>query len=302
MTNNGTAAQDVSWDLSLDQERVLEKGVFGKLGATDAHFDEAPSGSLSIEAGKSASVTVPVAGMDPLKLYHVRASISDAAGRASATERLIGGLVRVPKAATSPVIDGSLDDAIWASAPVQAVDREDQVRLFKEAAPWKGPADLSAKLRFAWDDAYFYVGAEVTDDLPGDLKMDGAIWQQDSLQFLVAPAHDQAEEAGKYDYTVALGQKGPQVWASMVADTGVPAGEAKDVKVAIKKGAGGSLTYEIAFPWSGLTPFKPRVGADLGLCAVVNEDDGKGRHSLMTWFGDIQTKQVDTVGDLVLAP
>jgi hypothetical protein len=34
---------------------------------------------------------------------------------------------------------------------------------------------------------------------------------------------------------------------------------------------------------------------------TVNEDNGKGgRHSFMGWFGDVQSKAVDFVGDLIL--
>jgi hypothetical protein len=33
---------------------------------------------------------------------------------------------------------------------------------------------------------------------------------------------------------------------------------------------------------------------------AINEDDGTGRKSFMTWFGNAHTKQVDTVGDLIL--
>jgi hypothetical protein len=32
----------------------------------------------------------------------------------------------------------------------------------------------------------------------------------------------------------------------------------------------------------------------------LNEDDGTGRHGFMGWFGDVQSKVVDYVGDLLL--
>jgi hypothetical protein len=301
VTNNGTKTEQLSWDLSLDRERALAKGIFGPLADTTAHFTEAPSGSLSIESGKTATVSAPLSDIDPLKLYRVRALISDATGRSSTVERLVGGFVPVPKTGTAPKLDGVLDEAVWKIAPVQTLDKEDQMRLFREAQPWKGAADLSAKLQYAWDDKYLYVAADVTDDAVGALQMDNEIWRQDSIQFLIDPSHDALEKTGKYDISVGVGAKGPQAWAALSADTSIPTGEVKEIVIGAKKGAGGSQTYEIAIPWTRLAPFKPQVGADLGLTLALNEDDGKGRRSFMTWFGDVHDKQVDLVADLILS-
>ncbi len=64
----------------------------------------------------------------------------------------------------------------------------------------------------------------------------------------------------------------------------------------------GGMTYEVAIPWHRLAPFRPAAGANLGLSLVLNEDNGKGgRHSFMGWFGDVQSKAVDCVGDLILS-
>lgn len=300
ITNNGNDTQQVSWDLSLDKERALSKGIFQPAADTTAHFSEAPSGSLTIEPGKTDSVTAPLADIDPLKLYRVRALMTDAAGRSTAVERLVGGFVPVPKTALPLKVDGVLDDAVWKSAPVQTLNSEDQMRIFRDALPWKGPQDLSARLQYAWDDKYLYVAADVTDDAPGELKMDNELWRQDSIQFLIDPSHDKIEKSGKYDLSVAVGAKGPQAWAALSADTSIPTGEVKEIVIGSKKDADGSQTYEIAIPWARLVPFQPQAGADLGLTLALNEDDGKGRRSFMTWFGDVHDKQVDLNADLIL--
>ena len=49
-----------------------------------------------------------------------------------------------------------------------------------------------------------------------------------------------------------------------------------------------------------MAPFKPAAGANLGLTMLLNEDDGPGRKSYMMWFGNASTKQVESVGDLIL--
>jgi len=116
---------------------------------------------------------------------------------------------------------------------------------------------------------------------------------------MVDPARESADKPGKYDLAAAITKKGPQAWCFLSA--GAPSGEAKDILVSAKRtGARGDITYVVAFPWSRLAPFKPAVGADLGMCVTINEDDGPGRMAFMSWFGDVQNKRVDTVGDLIL--
>jgi hypothetical protein len=109
---------------------------------------------------------------------------------------------------------------------------------------------------------------------------------------------------GQYDYAMAVGSKGPQAFCSLTADAGAPNGLAKDIIVSYQRHdeKTGNITYELAIPWSRVAPFKPGVGADLGLTMILNEDDGNGRKSFMTWFGNAHSKQVDGVGDLILTP
>ena len=88
------------------------------------------------------------------------------------------------------------------------------------------------------------------------------------------------------------------------ADSRAPEGLAKDICVSCKRLSAdrGDMNYVVAIPWSRVAPFKPAVGANLGMCVVLNEDDGPGRASFMGWFGDVQSKRIDTVGDLILGP
>lgn len=301
--NNGAAPQEVSWDLSLAAEQALAAGEFGPPAPAAAHFTEAPAGSLTLAGGQTRQLVLPLAEVDPLKLYRVRASVTDTSGRRLVSERLVGGFVRVPRMKSPPKLDGVLDEAAWAEAPAQRLDTAAQVfKVSPEAAPWKGPADLSATAQFLWDDRCLYLGVKVTDDVAGGLLQDDRIWAQDGLQLLIDPARASTEKPGKYDLGAALGKKGPQAWRFLSADPRVPAGAAPEIRVAVKRRDGtGAITYEVAIPWKSLAPFQPRPGADLGLTLGLNEDDGGGRKSFMTWFGNVHTKQSETVGDLVLA-
>jgi hypothetical protein len=288
----------------LLNERTLADGKYAPAGKANAYFAEASKGSVALEGGKTSEVVVPLADVDSQTAYTVRATVSDASGRTIALERFVAGFVAVPRAKGEIKPDGTLDEADWQRSPVLPLDQQRQVFRFNAQMPaWKGLADLSATLQFLWDDRYLYVGVNVTDDVFANPKEDGDIWAQDGLQFLIDPARDSATtKPGKYDYAAALGQKGPQAWCYLSADPGVPNGEVKDILLSCKRandGTGG-VVYELAIPWSRVAPFQPAVGAALGLAMIINEDDGAGRIGFMMWFGNPHTKEVDTVGDLVL--
>ena len=231
--------------------------------------------------------------------------MADSSGATAIRDRNLAGFVAVPKVKGEIKLDGILDEADWKHAPVEHINEERQYLSYEPATvKWKGPADLSGTIRYLWDDHYLYVGVEVTDDIEGGKQDSNKLWDQDGLQFLVDPCRGLDENVGKYDYSIADGKHGLQAWCDLSADAGAPNGVASDIKVSAKrKGDGtGAITYEIAFPWSRLAPFKPAVDADLGLTMILNEDDGQGRKSFMTWFGNASSKQVDSIGDLVLEP
>lgn len=304
--NNSPEKQKVSWDVALNGEQELKEGVFTGTGPAEAYFAETTAGTLEIEGRKSAEVLLPLAGTDLYKVYRMKASVKDGSGRVTIQERPVSAFYGVPKAKKAVALDGSLDEEDWKNAPVRKLDRRDQFYAFKPkdkpAQDWKDARDLSAEIRYLWDDQYFYAAVTVNDDIAGNLQEDGQMWYQDGLQFLVDPMRTSNQKIGKYDYAMGVGKKGIQTWCYLSADAGAPPGEVKDLKIAVKKGQPGTgdITYEIAFPWSRLAPFKPGIGHNLGFTLIVNEDDGKGRDSFMTWFGNAHSKDVDTVGDLIL--
>jgi hypothetical protein len=266
-----------------------------------AYFADAADGTRTVPAQGQTQIDVPLAGVDGLTVCRVRATVLDAEGRVLETDRLVAGFVAVPRADKPIQIDGKLDEEAWGRSPVTLLREERQMYLFgARKAPWKGPDDLSGRLRFLWDDKGLYVAMEVEDDVFANPKQDGEIWNQDGLQFLIDPSRAGADKSGKYDYSVGVGQKGPQAWCHL-APAGMSTGEMKDILVqSVPTGTGGGRTYEVLIPWSRLAPFTPAVGANLGLCVVINEDDGPGRVGYMGWFGDLQSKQIDAVGDLIL--
>jgi hypothetical protein len=307
ITNNSSRKQSLDWSMELKGQQVIVDGAMGPVEAPQAYFPEVPSGKIEVDGGKAVEVVVPLEGVDLKAVYRAVARLRDSAGRVAVYERPLAGFYGVPRADSAPKIDGNLDDAAWSKVPVRRLDKASEFYSYERKdgrtpGSWTGPDDLSANMRFLWDDDYLYVAVEVEDDNAGILQEGEQIWYQDGLQFLIDPVRTSAQKVGKYDYALGKGNKGPQAWSYLSADAAAPTGEVKDMKIAIEqpKAGTGTRTYEVAIPWSRLAPFKPEAGANLGLTLLLNEDDGNNRDSYMMWFANASTKDVDTVGDLIL--
>ena len=121
------------------------------------------------------------------------------------------------------VLDGKLDEwnlndpIILDGGPVVMLDAayaawnngdaEYNSQLVRDEHFWNGPDDLSAKVYIAWDETYFYIGADVTEDSVFGaiemLPMDG----MDNFQLYLStnPADDPARtEYATNDFKVFL--------------------------------------------------------------------------------------------------
>lgn len=304
LANNGAEPKSLSWTVELTDAWGIEKGSFqlSTPSPVKAYLKGENEGQVTLAAGASRDLRVNIVDGTPQTIYRMRVNATDDVGRRVSRERLVGGFATAARSATPVVIDGKLDDAVWAKAPKERIDSAAQVFRFGKAAPWRDAADLSATWRAAWDAQNLYLAVEVTDDVYHVQFADGAIWNQDGLQFLFDPTRTLVEKAGKYDYSVGAGTKGPQAWCHLSAHSSVSEGEARAFKVAVTDlpGSAGGKLYEIAIPWTNLAPFAPAAGADLGMTMIINEDDGPGRIGFMGWFSGAHSKELDLVGDVVL--
>ncbi|MGD0094289.1 MAG: sugar-binding protein, partial [Planctomycetota bacterium] len=311
--NNGREKQTVNAKLSLLGEFAMAKGAFAitQPAPAKAFFSDVAESNLDIDGGAEKVFAVPLGGVDPQTIYRVRATITDQAGRSVTRERLVAGFVAVPRcsagvppgsAGVPPAKEVAFDHADWKRSPVLRINEERQFFGFNEKRTWRGVNDLSAELRFLWDDQNLYVRVQVSDDVFRNEKQDGDIWSGDGLQFLIDPSRESPEKAGRYDYCLGVGKKGPQSWCNSSADSSAPIGEVPSIKFTAKPAGDGTggMSYVVAIPWPRLAPFKPGAGRNLGLAMILNDDDGAGRDCFMGWFSGVHSKEVDMVGDLIL--
>ena len=304
--NHGREQQKVSAQLSLLGEFAMAKGSFAvtQPAATKAFFADVAEASLDIAGGAEKLFSVPLSGVDPQTIYRVRATVTDQTGRSVSRERLVAGFVAVHRcsAGFQPALETPLDQGDWKRSPVLRINEERQFFGFNDKRTWRGPNDLSAEIRFLWDDQNLYVAVKVSDDVFRNEKQDGDIWAGDGLQFLVDPCRESPDKAGKYDYCVAVGKKGPQAWCNSSADSSAPIGNVPTIRFAAKPAGDGTggMSYVVAIPWPRMAPFKPGLGRNLGLAMILNDDDGTGRDCFMGWFSGVHSKEIDLVGDLIL--
>ncbi|HCE44517.1 MAG TPA: hypothetical protein DET40_13300 [Lentisphaeria bacterium] len=307
LRNNGSAKETVSWKMEVRSEFPMKDGKYdmGAVIASGAVLSSPSEGQETLEKGAEKKIDLVLGKIEPFTLYRIKTTLKDSEGNIIEQERLVSGFVPVRKTDKAPALDGKMDEGVWGRAESTKVIDKNNYCLFKKidkSNEWDNPEDLSADVRFLWDDKNLYIGIKVTDDVMSFVNEDGAIWNQDGLQMMIDPYRDSDSKPGKYEYGAAIGKKGPQMWCYSVADQDIKLGEVKDMKFAIVADEKNSkvLNYEIAIPWSHLAPFKPGAGKDLGLSVMINEDDGSGRKSVMGFFGGVHLKQVDMTGDLIL--
>ena len=183
-----------------------------------------------------------------------------------------GAPVACPHAAAPPVLDGHLDE--WSPLP-QAVmaTAEDWRPAASQFAEYGGPKDISADLRFLWDNRALYLAVETRDDALVRVRSASQIDQGDSL--VISFAGEAPEQLNQF--VVALLRGASLVWRAQPSGR---AGEAKTVGRGIwarpEEGGGWRVTYELTFPWSELAPLRPIPGQEFTLTISVCDDDGKG--------------------------
>lgn len=304
--NNSPAPRTLAWRVAVPEDiEPNDKGQYqlGNRRPFEPRFTGNADGTITVQPGAAATGEVRADNLDPIHIHRAELFVKgDGTPDAGLTDtRYFGGFAAAPRATRKPALDGTLSGPDWAKAPVVKLDQAKQFAPLRDNPVWEGPEALSAKARFLWDDECLYLGVEVTDRVFVHGQADNQLWNQDGLQLLIDPARANAEKAGKFDYAIGLGKNGFAAYRHYSADPALAVGLVAAIRGTVREtGKQGDVVYEIAIPWKDLSPFKPGVGANLGLCLAVNNDNGQGRNAFIAWFGDAHWKQIDAVGDLVL--
>lgn len=183
----------------------------------------------------------------------------------------------------SPVIDGDLSD--WSKNSEFTANEMANAYLFTSYSP----EDLSFKGKYAWDDNYFYLAMEVTDDIHNPGKADDGenAWQYDSVQ--IAFDSERIKGYGLNGHIdLQISDNGILNKSSTVS--GISAGELKNAKLVVKRDEENKLTiYEAAIGWDEIMPagFYPSERKYIGVSVLANDNDGAGRKGYVEYFSGI---------------
>lgn len=177
----------------------------------------------------------------------------------------------VKRAVAAPVLDGKLDDAVWAAQTTLGPFVEPGTGLAPHGSPVEGFA------RVAWDDRNLYLGFVVRDGSPfspfGRDENDPHLWEKSSAVEIMLQPGDPADNREYYEVQVDVHGA---VFDTRWDDYNVPIAGARDAKtfghmdwssaleraVFVREGAFWSA--EIALPWASLvkgrTAVPPRSG------------------------------------------
>ena len=208
---------------------------------------------------------------------------------ATAVPRPRGGTPMLPPYATAvravrpPAIDGDLSD--WPNTVARPLTIGQGSFVLTDTAMYHGASDLTARLRFAWDDSTLYVGGEIADDS----VTGGEAWDTDRVNLVFdmqdnttpltyASANPPLNEWQDDDYWVFWRFGGTVVrrFGKTNADP-VPG-----ARIATRRTPGG-WSFELSLPRSTLPGYLPFVGQVAGLQAFVTDGDGEATATELMW-------------------
>ena len=182
-------------------------------------------------------------------------------------------------------IDGDFGDWQNGYTGFTLPSEEGHVTKVKE---WSDKSDCSGEFSFAYDDAYFYIYANVTDEKH---NTDGVsyTYEADSIQF------NFSKKGTDYNYGFLMAHNADGGISEVCK--GAAAGSAEKIKLKTAQD-GNNVRYEAAVPWDILFE-KPME--DLTFDILINDNDGSGRATFIQWkYGIGEGKGPEAFGQVKL--
>lgn len=180
-----------------------------------------------------------------------------------------------------PTIDGVISPNEWYEFLPMRLNKKEMARQ----KDWRGPDDLSAVIYTMCDDDYFYLAAEVTDDVFYDKDTPARVWANDSVQFAMTDIFGSGGKATEIGFGKSNGENVIQSYLSQIVDNNYGSAVlefSEDTLYEIKRYEEEKKTvYELQIPWTQIFNNKPdfRKQKEIYFSVMVNDDDndGKGR-------------------------
>jgi hypothetical protein len=278
-----------------------------------------PGGTIDLppQATQDLAVTLHLAEYSPKEqIYPVRLRLACERFQSETVRDLYVGVAHF--ASAPPTLDGSWEG--WNRTNPMTIDKANQIcRLLMGNQPWKGVADLSAKIYAMYDQDYLYVGAEVTDDVlisHWNFPVMSYPWDTDCMEVMLdtrtnseqgydppSPGlfrHLSLAEYRTTDFGAKQWQGGGAGGPLLPKPNLVPNAETYFTRT--DKGYNTICRY----PLASLKNVRAEPGYKIGFDVAINDNDGLNyRKNQHIWAGFNQNQSwwdVGTIGALVFGP
>ncbi|MFA6599808.1 MAG: glucoamylase family protein [Candidatus Omnitrophota bacterium] len=174
-------------------------------------------------------------------------------------------------------IDGYLKD--WPNRTPLVLDQS-----FREFGYFADDTDLSAKVRFAWDEQALYLALNVTDDSVIARRNGRNIWQDDLVELYIDPAGDGLRWRDSQDFQIGFrptpGEETVEFWSWFQGDESHRRGQAVAARGYVHE-KGYSVEASVRWEFLGI---EPAPGKEVRLSVGINDIDKDRSIGKIQWF------------------
>lgn len=181
-------------------------------------------------------------------------------------------------------IDGQISSSEYNMSAPMKINRESQVVML-DNNKWLGTSDLSGVMYMNYDEEFFYLAAEIEDDVLGDKETPDRVWAADSIQFAFAGTRDNSAaiteigiglsdgKPSMYRYSYMGGKK----YDDLIGATDHLQSLSDKNKIAIER-RGTKTVYELKMSWEDIYGEEEKFDKkEVYYSTLINDNDGKGR-------------------------
>ncbi|WMT39383.1 DNRLRE domain-containing protein [Paenibacillus sp. D2_2] len=179
-------------------------------------------------------------------------------------------------------ISGEIEPELEASAPTIDLSKGKEVLL----SGFSGKIDVRGDIWLNYDQDHLYLTAQIKDEIHSAKAVGVQIWNNDSIQFAITSGVP-GESSSWYEIGLSDTPEGPQMYR-FAAPPGIDKGPITNGKLVVKRDESKKITvYQMALPWSELTPVLPLRNEVMSFSLLVNDNNGNGRRGWMEWGSGI---------------
>jgi len=266
----------------------------------------------SLAAGKTGVVDIPLAYAEAPAEVWGEIILEARGGKEPVIFERDLALAYSTRAKRAVRVDGDLSE--WSGEGAFVINRKDQVKIGQSA--WKGPEDLSARVRSRWDDKAVYLAVEVSDEFLERRQAAMRLYDGTGIEVFVDTNH--REDLGKsmYDKDDFQMLFGPATPAFPTDNRGIAPHSGKshlEGLVMVSKKTADGYAMEIALPREmfemellpGVLKAEYGAGMSMGLSIVANDraKEKEGRKCGIIWGGTpLNHLDPTKFGTLILVP